>query len=120
MLTLASTSVRRLNGAVARQPLASAILFGTSSKLTVDLIVQRAEHQQKLRHQQQERHQQQQPQWVYDVRRGAAFAIFGLVYLGIAQHQIYARAFPWALSKMAIESRAHRALAQVPPGALQL
>ena len=51
--------------------------------------------------------------WSYNARRGAAFAFFGVVYLGVVQQQIYYRWFPWLLSKMALRSPTGKALVQV-------
>ena len=89
-----------LNSTVATHPLASSVLFGVSSKWCIDLIVQLTERQRGV-------------VWAYDVRRGVTFAVFGLVYLGVTQQQIYFRLFPWLLSRMAIHAATPRALMQV-------
>jgi len=129
--------VQRIDNAVISHSLASSILLGTSSKLLIDFIVQRSERTSQstpplLKPPRQSQPQQpmgEQPmiaqqlppleesggqgEWEYDVRRGASFALFGLLYLGVAQQQIYGRVFPWVLSKLGVQARGSRALTQV-------
>jgi hypothetical protein len=92
---------RHLDGVVTSHPVTSSVFFGTTTKASIDYIVQRSEGDDDGN------------TWTYDARRGASFALFGFLYLGVTQQQIYARAFPWVLSRMAIKGRALRALVQV-------
>ena len=106
-----SRSARQINIRVSQNPLASSVMFGTSSKWAIDLFVQRSEHETR----QPDVRRQGEPggAWVYDVRRGSSFAAFGFVYLGVVQQQIYFRVFPWLLSRVALEAPKVRALTQV-------
>lgn len=132
LLPPVSAAAGRLHSVVRARPLVSSAVFGVSSKLCIDLIVQRSE--QRLQqpsaawradanhHGQSTALAQAEPivaplllrqDWSYDWRRGLSFALFGLVYLGVTQQLIYSRAFPAVLSKLGVQSRIWRAVTQV-------
>lgn len=71
-----------LNSYVARHPLTSAIALGSTTKITIDFLVQRNEAHTSIE------------AWSYDKHRGLAFGLFGALYLGVCQWQIYCRLFP--------------------------
>lgn len=103
--------IHRINFNVSQHPLLSSVALGTSSKWAIDLFVQYNENKNVA----SDRRPQEEPgsAWVYDMRRGASFAAFGFIYLGVVQQQIYFRVFPALLSRMAIEAPKARALVQV-------
>jgi len=106
-----SKPVYRINFHVKQYPFLSSVALGTSSKWAIDLFVQYNENKNDAS---DGRHQEEiDSAWVYDIRRGASFAAFGFVYLGVVQQQIYFRVFPALLSRMAIEAPKARALVQV-------
>ena len=105
VIARASTFIRMSNAKVQHHPLASSIFFGVTSKWSIDLIVQRSEHEMKLKG-------GERCNWQYDERRGASLALFGAAYLGVTQQQIYGRAFPCILARLAIEAPIARVMLQ--------
>lgn len=74
--------VQRLNSQVTKRPLLSSVLIGSSSKFTVDTMVQLGEIRS---------FEGQAFSWT----RTATFTSFGALYLGACQWSIYGRVFPW-------------------------
>jgi len=62
-----------INSFVAKHPLITSIGLGTSTKLAIDAIVQSHEATET------------DEEWKYDQNRGAAFGLFGAIYLGVCQ-----------------------------------
>ena len=62
-----------LNSYVARHPMTSAIALGSTTKITIDFLVQRNDVCTS------------NEAWSYDKHRGLAFGLFGAVYLGVCQ-----------------------------------
>lgn len=102
-----STGVTLLNARVQQHPLASSLFFGITTKWSIDLIVQRSEYELKRNTQCSDLI------WCYDRKRGASFAFFGALYLGVCQHQIYGKYFPFILSALSAKTPTTRAFVQV-------
>ena len=85
--------VQRVNTICRRHPLAFGVAISTYKAVTADVLAQKIlEGKEKL-----------------DSQRILVFSCFGFFYCGLSQHAIYAVAYPWLVSTLALQQPARAA-----------